>query len=76
MLTGSEAVLEAALIAAIQAGILNKCSFTPISPNCIDGLAEGIAVAIIPHVVTNTVVLPTSMLDSLSGAVTGTGTVS
>ena len=75
MLTGTEAVLEAALIAAIQAGVLARCGLTPLTPNCIDGLSRGIADAIIPHLVTNTVVLPTSLLDSSSGSVTGTGTI-
>lgn len=53
MLTGSEAVLESSLIAAIQAGITANCLVAPIAPNCINGLAEGIANAIIPHLIGN-----------------------
>ena len=77
MLTGTETVLKSSLIAAIQAGVLADCGTSPISPNCINGLAKGIADAVIPHLVANievasTTVPGTGLLDSVSGPVSGT----
>jgi len=53
-ISGQEAVLTAALVSAIESAIAVKCGAFPISPKCIDGLAEGIANAIIPFLVANT----------------------
>ncbi len=81
-LTGSEAVLKSSLIAAIQAGILADCGASPIAPNCINGLSQGIADAIIPHLTSNVQVDPgqTTIVTVLphvpGGAAAGTGSVS
>jgi len=84
-ITGQEGTLKASLIANIEAAIAANCGYTVMTPRCIDGLAEGIANAIIPFLVANvqvnvgqTVDVPGAGLqDSMSGPVTGnaTGTV-
>lgn len=76
-ITGQEATLKAMLISAITAGIAAECGYTVMTPNCINGLAKGIADAIIPFLVANTKVNSTTvpgagLLDSMHGAVTGT----
>lgn len=52
-ITGQESALKAALISSIQAGIAAACGYSVMTPNCIDGLAKGIADAIIPFLVAN-----------------------
>ena len=76
-ITGQEAVLKASLITEIESAIASNCGYTVMTPRCIDGLAEGIANAIIPFLVAytqvNTTTVPGSgLIDSMSGAVTGT----
>lgn len=76
MITGQEATLKAMLISAITAGIAAECGYTVMTPNCINGLAKGIADAIIPFLVANvqvnsTTVPGSGLLDSMSGPVTG-----
>jgi len=77
MITGQEGALKAALIAAIQAGIAAECGYVVTTPNCIDGLAKGIADALIPFLVANVEVNPgqvvpgSGLIDSVSGSVTG-----
>lgn len=55
-ITGQEATLKAALVAAIQAGIAAECGYAVMTPNCINGLAKGIADALIPFLTANTLV--------------------
>lgn len=76
-ITGQEGTLKASLITNIEAAIAANCGFTVMTPRCINGLAEGIANAIIPFLVANTQVNTTTvpgngLIDSVSGAVTGT----
>lgn len=83
-LTGTEAVLESSLIAAIQAGITANCGAAPMSPNCITGLAQGIANAMVPHMVSNvqvdpgqtTAVAPHPIGGAAVGTVSTPGTIS
>lgn len=73
-LAGSETVLAAALEASIEAEIANACGHTPEAPNCIDGLALGIAKAIIPHITANALVNTVVVTpNTING--TGVGTV-
>lgn len=76
MITGQESTLKAMLISAITAGIAAECGYTVMTPNCINGLAKGIADAIIPFLVANTQVNTTTvpgagLIDSVSGPVSG-----
>lgn len=57
MLTGTEALLKSSLIAAIEAAILAQVGSAPIAPKAISGLSEGIANAIVPHIVSNLQIL-------------------
>lgn len=72
MLTGTESTLKSLLIAQIEAAIGGVQE-----PNEIDGLAEGVANAIIPHLVTNVSIplgIPVSVVDPISGVLVGTST--
>lgn len=76
-ITGQEGLLRSMLISSITAAIAVECGYTVMTPNCINGLAKGIADAIIPFLVTNTKVNSTTvpgagLIDSISGPVTGT----
>jgi hypothetical protein len=76
-ITGLESTLEALLVNTIKAGIAARCGVSPLTPNCIDGLAKGIADAIIPFLVANVQVNTTTvpgagLIDSMSGPVSGT----
>ncbi len=66
-ITGMEAALQAQLVAAIHAGIAAECGASPMTPNCIDGLAKGIADAIIPFLVAN---LQVNAGQAITGTVT------
>jgi hypothetical protein len=57
-ITGMESTLKSQLVAAIQAGIAAECGYAVMTPNCINGLAKGIADAIIPFLVANIQVNP------------------
>jgi len=79
MITGQEAVLKAALVSEIEAAITANCGAAPIAPKCIEGLAEGIANAIIPFLTANTQVNPGAAVttpDTINGTVTAPGTIS
>lgn len=78
-ITGKELDLKADLITEIEAAIATNCGASPMAPNCISGLAEGIANAIIPFLVANTQVNPGQPVetpDTLTGTSTGPGTIS
>ena len=71
MLTGSENTLKALLDTDIKAGILADCGTAVQTPNCILGLAAGIANATVPHLVSNIQVIPGSFNVPGFGAVVG-----
>lgn len=79
MITGQEAALKALLKTEIEAAVTANCGAAPLPPNCIIGLAEGIANALIPFLVTNIVVnsanIPASgIVDSHALACNGNAT--
>ena len=83
-LTGTETTLTASLQASIEAEIASLCGSAPVDPNCIEGLASGIAKAIIPHLVSNiqvnagqAVVIPVTSVPPApsAGAVTTPGSI-
>ena len=73
MVSGTENTLKALLITDIEAGILADCGAAVQTPNCISGLAAGIANAVIPHFVSNAQILPGSFNVPGFGAVVGIG---
>ena len=74
-ITGKEAFYKSLLITNIEAGIAADCSAIPIAPNCISGLADGIAMSLIPFLTSDADVLPLGLLDSVGGPVTGLGKI-
>ena len=84
-ITGQESTLKALLVSEIESAIAANCGYSVMTPRCIDGLAEGIANAIIPFLVANIQVNPgqsvdvpgAGLIDSMTGSVSGnaTGTV-
>lgn len=72
MLTGTENTLSALIQSELSARILAATGQAPQSPNIIDLLADAISFAIIPHIVSNTDVLPGSFANG-GGAVSGVG---
>ena len=74
-LAGSETVLAAALEASIEAEIAAASGSTPVAPKAIDGLALGIAKAIIPHIIANALVTTAVAPHPPGGAAVGTGTI-
>lgn len=77
-ITGLEDTLKAQLISAIQAGIAAECGYSVMTPNCINGLAKGIADAIIPFLVNNIQVNPGQHVTTTTGdgSTDGPGTIS
>ena len=84
-ITGMENTLKSQLIAAITAGIAAECGYTVMTPHCINGLAKGIADAIIPFLTANlqvnagqTVLIPVTSAPGTpsTGSTTTPGTVS
>jgi len=79
-ITGLESTYKGLLITQIEAGILAECGYAVADPNCIDGLAKGIADATIPFLVANTMVnigIPVTVdPDTGIGATDGAGTIS
>ena len=71
MLTGTENTLAALIETDIRAAILANTGNPAATPNALNSLSQGIANAIIPHIVSNTQVLPGSFTASV--AVTGIG---
>ena len=63
--------MGAAIAATVQAATISS----PVTPSELQQLWTDISQDIIDEFNTNAVVNPTSMLDSLSGAVTGTGDI-
>lgn len=49
-LTGTESVLQADLVAKITAALAKRGN-VQIDPKSVEGIAEGIAMAVIPHIV-------------------------
>lgn len=71
-LTGTENSLSASIDSAIRAAITANEGTAPANPNVIDSLAEGIANAVIPHIVSNAQVLPGTFVAG-ANPVTGIG---
>ena len=72
MLTGTENTLKALIDTEIKAAVLSNTGNPVASPNAIDSLSEGVANAIIPHLISNAQVLPGTFSTS-SGPVSGLG---
>lgn len=72
MLTGTENTLSALIQSNFSTQITSLTGAPPQAPNCIIQLANAMAMSIIPHLVTNTVVSAGSFV-SPTGPVTGTG---
>lgn len=79
-ITGQESALASAINSAISAAIAAQAGGAPQNPNYISALSTGIANAIIPFLVSNTLVeVPgAGLIDSANGPVTGEamGTIS
>lgn len=84
-ITGLEDTLKSQLISAIEAGIAAECGSAVMTPNCIAGLAKGIADAIIPFLTANlqvdsgqevTIPSTASSGSPSSGSTSAPGTVS
>ena len=84
MITGKEsalaALLEPSIDSEIRTAIAAKCGVAPIAPNCIDGLAAGIAKGVAnvlinfltSNIVVNSTAVPAlGIVDSVSGPCTG-----
>lgn len=74
-LTGSENTLKATLITEIENAILANTGFPVATPNAINSLAEGLANAVIPHFITNTIVTTAVAPHTPGGSAVGTGTL-
>ena len=68
---GSQNTLKAQLDTEIKAEILAVCGAAVQTPNCILGLAGGMANAFIPHLISNIEVVPGSFNVPGFGAVVG-----
>lgn len=73
MLAGTEAILAAAMQGAIESEIASSCGASPVAPNCIDGLSSGIAISLIPHLVSNIQVNPGQTVTGVTGVGTPGG---
>lgn len=68
------ALSASTLASAIKSNIVT-CYGTPDDDPKLTCFCTALATAIVDHIVNNAVVLPTSLQDSMSGSVTGTGTI-
>jgi phosphate/sulfate permease len=68
------ALSSSVLAASIKANIIT-CFGAADDDARLTCYCNALASAIVDHIVNNAVVLPTSLQDSMSGSVTGTGTV-